>query len=574
MTNLLNPKPGATLGPGQPLRGDRIHKYVTAYCPDCHNADAELDTVQRLSGILLVRDERVWLQRACSTHGMITTLYDEDANILRYLEQWQAPTKVHIPDHADNFRPMPEAFAYGLPAFHTQHTCILIQDVTEHCNLRCPTCFTASGPALTGVASLADILANVDAKLSREEGRLDVLMLSGGEPTLYPQLAELLDELVARPIVRIMLNTNGLLIASDDALVELLKAHRDRLEVYLQYDGPSAEASRHHRGADLTRFKEAAIARLSAAGVFTTLVMTAALGVNDGDIGAVVLKALDTPFIGGVAIQPVFGSGRGTGIDPLNRLTHTGVLSRLGPQTDNVVQWHDLTALPCSHPHCSSVGYLLKDDSGGWRSLTALVGHDELLRWLELDPESLANRVADRDLPQQLRELMKNSMLDLLSEQATLTNPRTGQLWQNICTQCDLGIGTLATLASGKLPGGEERMRNLLAERVKRITVKPFQDISNMLEERLTQCCVHVGTFSDDGDPQCAPFCAVQAWGKLGRQRASRASTARSARLVDPTPPRPAELTQVRLVEPTRVRPVEPTQVRLVELVETPEAHR
>ncbi|HQZ00705.1 MAG TPA: hypothetical protein PKV13_14580, partial [Propionicimonas sp.] len=188
---------------------------------------------------------------------------------------------------------------------------------------------------------------------------------------------------------------------------------------------------------------------------------------------------------------------------------------------------------------------------------------------------------------QQLRELMKNSMLDLLSEQATLTNPRTGQLWQNICTQCDLGIGTLATLASGKLPGGEERMRNLLAERVKRITVKPFQDISNMLEERLTQCCVHVGTFSDDGDPQCAPFCAVQAWGKLGRQRAS---TARSARLVDPTPPRPAELTQVRLVEPTRVRPVEPTpvrlveptqvrlveptQVRLVELVETPEAHR
>ncbi len=59
---------------------------------------------------------------------------------------------------------MPEAFAYGLPAFHTQHTCILIQDVTEHCNLKCPTCFTASGPALTGVAPLADILANVDAQ--------------------------------------------------------------------------------------------------------------------------------------------------------------------------------------------------------------------------------------------------------------------------------------------------------------------------------------------------------------------------------------------------------------------------
>lgn len=520
---LRNEPNPSTLGPGQPLRGDRIHRYVTAYCPECHDPDGALADVQRLSGVLLVRDDRVWLQRACRTHGLVTTLYDEDPNILRYLEQWQAPTKVHVPDHADNFRPMPEAFAYGLPAFHTQHTCILIEDVTEHCNLKCPTCFTASGPALTGVAPLADILTNVDARLAREQGRLDVLMLSGGEPTLYPQLAELLAELVRRPIVRIMLNTNGMRIASDDDLVALLRSHRDRMEVYLQYDGPSPEASRHHRGADLTRFKEAAIGRLSAAGIFTTLVMTAALGVNDGDIGAVVLKALDTPFVGGVAIQPVFGSGRGQGIDPLNRLTHTGVLARLGPQTGDVVQWHDLTALPCSHPHCSSVGYLLRDDAGVWRSLTALVGHDELLRWLELDPERLANRVADRDLPQQLRTLVRDSFLDLLSEQATLNSPRTGQLWQNICTQCDLGISTLATLAAGKLPGQQERMRNLLGERVKRITVKPFQDISTMLEERLVQCCVHVGTFSDDGDPQCAPFCAVQAWGPLARQRASTA---------------------------------------------------
>jgi uncharacterized radical SAM superfamily Fe-S cluster-containing enzyme len=432
--------PSSTLGPGQPLRGDRIHRYVIAYCPECHDPDGALADVQRLSGVLLVREEKVWLQRACPTHGMITTLYDEDANILRYLEQWQAPTKVHVPDHSDNFRFMPEAFAYGLPAFHTQHTCILLHDITEVCNLKCPTCFAGSSPQLTGMAPVAEVLANVDARLSREQNRLDVLMLSGGEPTLYPQLAELLDELVARPIVRIMVNTNGLKIAEDDELLALLKSHRSRLEVYLQYDGPSPEASIHHRGADLTRIKERAIARLSEARIFTTLVMTAALGVNDGDIGAVVMKALNTPFIGGVAIQPVFGSGRGSGINPLDRLTHTGVLTRLGPQTGEVVQWHDLTALPCSHPHCSSVGYLLQDDSGTWRSLAALVGHDELLAWLELDPDSLANRVADRDLPKQLRELMKNSMLDLLSEQAALTNPRTGQLWQNICTQCDLSL--------------------------------------------------------------------------------------------------------------------------------------
>ena len=81
----------------------------------------------------------------------------------------------------------------------------------------------------------------------------------------------------------------------------------------------------------MVRFKEQAIERLSEAGVFTTLTMTAALGVNDYEIGAVVRRCLDTPYVSGVSVQPVFGSGRSAGIDPMDRLTHTGVLARLGP---------------------------------------------------------------------------------------------------------------------------------------------------------------------------------------------------------------------------------------------------
>ena len=83
-------------------------------------------------------------------------------------------------------------------------------------------------------------------------------------------------------------------------------------------------------------------------------------------------------------------------------------------------------------------------------------------------------------------------------------------------------------LAIGSLPGQYQRLRRLLAERVTRITVKPFMDVSTMIEERLTQCRVHVGTKGDDGAHQCAPFCAVQAWPQLSRQRMSTA-TGRSA---------------------------------------------
>ncbi|MFV8049861.1 radical SAM protein [Mycobacterium sp. 48b] len=504
------------------LRGDRLHRYVTAFCPRCHDEAPErpLADVTRLAGILVERDGQVWLERGCRTHGLVRTLYDEDPEILSYLEEWTAPTKAHIPDVAGNFDPIPSAYLRGLPEMQTQHTCILLEDIAETCNLRCPTCFTDSSPDLRHVVPTADVLANVDQRLDRENGRIDVLMLSGGEPTLHPNLAELLDELVARPITRILVNSNGVRIANDDGLLDLLTAHRERVEVYLQYDGLSEQAHRHHRGGDLRRTKGQALQRLSEREIFTTLVMTCALGVNDDEIGDMVRLALDTPYVGGLTIQPQFGSGRSGVIDPMNRLTHTGVLKRLGPQTDGAVTWRDLTALPCSHPHCCSVGYLVRDDSDQWRSLVSLIGTESLKDKLGL----VSNRIADTEIPRQLRMAVQESLLGLLSEQSSLSHPQIGDVWRAICESCDLGMGTLLTLASSALPGRRRKIRKLLGERVVRLTVKPFMDMSTMIEERLIQCCVHVGTRSQQPDTaghQCAPFCAVQAWPALGRQRLS-----------------------------------------------------
>jgi hypothetical protein len=223
-----------------------------------------------------------------------------------------------------------------------------------------------------------------------------------------------------------------------------------------------------------------------------------------------------------VSIQPQFGSGRSGEIDPMNRLTHTGVLKRLGPQTGGLVTWQDLTALPCSHPHCCSVGYMLRDDAGQWRSLTALVGHQRLKENLGL----VSNRIADSEIPRELRLAVQESLLGLLSERSSLSDPRIGDLWRTVSANCDLGISTLLTIASSVLPGRHRRLRRMLGERIVRITVKPFMDISTMIEERLVQCCVHVGTRAEQ--EQCAPFCAVQAWPALGRQRMSvAAGTAR-----------------------------------------------
>jgi uncharacterized radical SAM superfamily Fe-S cluster-containing enzyme len=461
---------------------------------------------------MLVEDaeHRVWLTRECPAHGRVETLYQEDAGILRYLERWEAPPAKVTPDDPGNLAPVPGCYLAGLGGRQTQHTCILLEDVTGSCDLRCPTCFVDAGPEPASFVAAGDVLANVDRRLAREGGKLDVVMVSGGEPTLHPHLEELLDALAARPVVRVLLNTNGLRLAHDDGLLRFLAARRDRIEIYLQFDGFRAATWRHHRGADLRLRKDEIVERLSRAGVFTTLVMCASKGVNDDEIGDVVRVAFDTPFVAGVCVQPQFGSGRSAAIDPSDRLTHTGVLARLAPQTSGLVGWNDMIGLPCSHPHCASVGYFVRDDSGAWRSLVEILGQDPLAERLDL----VQDRIADWQPRRAVRTLAKDSVMGLLSERNAMSHPATVRLLLRLVLGSGIGAIGLARLFADRTPSGRRRAGLWVAGNVKRVTVKPFMDLDTMIEERLLRCCIHVGAEGESG-MQAVPFCAAQAWPAL-----------------------------------------------------------
>ena len=66
----------SSASPGMPLRDYRVHRYVNAFCPECHNEqpDRPLAEVQRLSGWLADRDGVIYLERGCRTHGVQRTL--------------------------------------------------------------------------------------------------------------------------------------------------------------------------------------------------------------------------------------------------------------------------------------------------------------------------------------------------------------------------------------------------------------------------------------------------------------------------------------------------------------------
>ena len=80
----------------------------------------------------------------------------------------------------------------GLCPDHEQHSCLSIIEITDSCNLRCPICYAGSGPDRPLYRCLEHVTAMLDAVV-KNEGAPDVVQISGGEPTLHPQLFEILD---------------------------------------------------------------------------------------------------------------------------------------------------------------------------------------------------------------------------------------------------------------------------------------------------------------------------------------------------------------------------------------------
>lgn len=470
-----------------------IEEYTRTVCPACAESGG-LTSDQWIDGMLVSHDNAVWMRRFCPVHGESESLYEEDLPLWRARSGWQTPTLSVVPDRAENFRGFPEGYRDGLPASHGQHSCLLVLNITENCNFRCPTCYASAldpGSALVVGPSLAELLHTVDTVIGREGGRLSVCMLSGGEPTLRRDLESLIDALIDRPITRIMLNTNGRRLAGDARLREFLAARRDRVEVYLQFDGLTDAPYLALRGEPLVAEKRRVFQHLTEAKIFTTLVMTVQNGVNDDQVRDVFELGLATPYCAGIAFQPVFGSGRTGGFDPQRRLTPTGVLNRLGRPGDFI-------PLPCSHRDCCDIGYFLRDGRGEWRSLVSLVGRDQLKEWIHL----AANTISFEDIRESVKSMVADGTLQrIFSEQQRVSSL---QLAADLFRMCNCVPG-VRDLLDTWWPGKSRRSIESLETNTFRVTVKMFMDAHTFHEARIRQCCVHVGTTEED--PRRYSFC-------------------------------------------------------------------
>lgn len=249
----------------------------------------------------------------------------------------------------------------GICPDHEQHGCLSVIEVTDACNLRCPTCYASSAPGLKH-RSLSTIEAMLDAVV-KNEIEPDVVQISGGEPTLHPQFWEIMDAARRRPIRHLMLNTNGVRLAKEPDFARRLAEYGPGLEVYLQFDSKRPEVLKTLRGEDLRRIRTLALERLNEVGLSTTLVVVAKKGLNDGELGELIDWAATQPCIRGVTIQPVQNEGRNvTEAQAQERLTVSEVRRLIGVQSEHFIP-EDILPVPC-HPERLAMAYALKTPSG------------------------------------------------------------------------------------------------------------------------------------------------------------------------------------------------------------------
>ena len=257
--------------------------------------------------------EAVFYQKRCAEHGVQKTLISSDAAYWKRCRDFLKPGDVPLKFHTRIDQGCP--YDCGLCPDHEQHSCLALIEVNEECNLACPTCFASSSPERATRRTLAEIEHMLDL-LVESEGQPDLLQISGGEPSIHPEILEIIRAAKRRPIRHVMLNTNGIRIAQDEAFVAALAEMKRGFEVYLQFDALSKAALQTIRGADLRRIREQALANLDRFGISTSLVSVVRKGVNDREIGDVLREAKRWPCVRGVTFQPVQDAGRNEGYDP------------------------------------------------------------------------------------------------------------------------------------------------------------------------------------------------------------------------------------------------------------------
>ncbi|WIG61237.1 MAG: MoaA/NifB/PqqE family radical SAM protein [Ktedonobacterales bacterium] len=450
----------------RPARNYIYHNFTNSLCPTC---------LKVIQAKVILQNNKVYLLKTCPEHGQMRTLVSSDAEY--YLSQGQYNKPGTLPKHFQKKVEQGCPLDCGLCTDHEQHTCLALVEITEACNLRCPTCFADSD--VGRFSPLEEVERMLDTVVENE-GYADVVQISGGEPTIHPQIFEILEMAKKKRIRALMLNTNGVRIAKDEEFVRNLSAFNGNFEVYLQFDGFRESTYLDIRGIDLREVKEKALANLTKFGIPVNLTATIKRGVNDDEIGEIVKFGIAQKMVRGVTFQPITNVGRHDDFDPLDRTTVPDVIHAIAEQTGGMFRKSDFVPLPC-HSDCISMTYAYVKG----KKVKPLPRYLDVKQFLDVVGNSINFKVDDA------REVIGSALTRLWSASMPLS---TVNALRDFACCLPTAPQTLDQTEHG----------SVLYENMFRIVIIAFMDAWNFDVRSAKKCCVH--NILPDGS--IIPFCA------------------------------------------------------------------
>ncbi len=430
-----------------PVRKYTYYDYTLSLCPEC---------LTRVDAKIVFEKNKVYMLKRCKEHGTSKVLIADDIEYYKNIRNYNKPSETPYKFNTKTDYGCP--YDCGLCPDHEQHSCLTIIEITDRCNLTCPTCYAGSSPTYGRHRTLEEVKNMLDTIVENEK-EPDVVQISGGEPTLHPDFFEILDYAKSLPIKHLMVNTNGIKIAQDFQFAKRLKSYTPDFEIYLQFDSFKEEVLTSMRGAKLTKIRKKALEHLNELNLSTTLVVTLQKGLNDDEIGTIIDYGLQQKCVRGVTFQPTQIAGR---LDNFNhekdRITLTEVRRKILEQTE-IFTPEDIIPVPCN-PDALAMGYVLKLDSN----------NIPLTRYI--DPSDLLD-ISKNTIVYEQDEQLHERMFEIFST-GTSTDKASAKLHSLLCC----------------LPFVEAP--DLGYDNLFRIIIMQFIDAHNFDVRAIKKSCVHI----------------------------------------------------------------------------------
>ncbi len=432
---------------------------------------------------ILIENDHVWLQKDCPEHGR------QRARVYGNAQQYLALAHLHRQAST------PLAFATkaaacpdscGICPEHEQHVCLPILEITDHCNWACPICL------ITNPGShhwTREQVARVLDGLIHSEGQIDLLNLSGGEPTLNPDFRGIVEECVSRKeILRVSVSTNGSVLVRDP---ELLRFLADRhVIVSLQFDGLSDDIYLALRGRPLLKEKLRLIDQCGELDTSMSLTATVARAVNDTRLAEIADLLFQHDHIISAMFQPTAYAGSAAKMPrPADAVTIPEVIAALSGARTGSVTADDFSPLPCSHPACFSLAFYLKVEARRFVPVKQMVNAG---RYLDL--------------------IQNRAIFGTDAESFERINDAVYELWsgpEGMSPDSRKALNAIRKLLASATAGGYSPRKALTAaERsVKSIFIHQFMDPDTFDLSRARKCCQVYPQLDDRLIPVCVHNC-------------------------------------------------------------------